>query len=125
MGSAREPGVVVDELEDSTLQPAGEHALGSVELPVGVRDGINEPPIRGSQRLLRLHLGDTASQSIHNRDAPSKLQWTTPRVSRLGGQLRRRPIHQRPFPGPIESLREMSCSALNIESASRGASRGY
>jgi hypothetical protein len=43
VGRDRVAGVVVDELEDHALAPTGEHVLGGIELPAGVRGRIHEP----------------------------------------------------------------------------------
>lgn len=51
-------GAVVDELEDHTFTATGEHILGGVELPAGIRRGIDETPPRRSGLLLRLKPGD-------------------------------------------------------------------
>ena len=69
MGGDREPGVVVDELEDHAFATTGQHILGAVELPARVRRRINEPPneargfFRGSSRAT------PASRKIRANDA--------------------------------------------------------
>ena len=53
----RVAGVVVDELKDHALASAGQHVLGGVELPAGVRRRIDKPAPRRAWFLLRLEPG--------------------------------------------------------------------
>ena len=56
-GGHRQAGVVVLELEDHRLAPAGQDVLGGVELPAGVGGGVDEPAPRRPRSLGRLGPG--------------------------------------------------------------------
>ena len=56
-GGHRQAGVVVLELEDHRLAPAGQDVLGGVELPAGVGGGVDEPAPRRPRSLGRFGPG--------------------------------------------------------------------
>ncbi len=72
VGGDREPGVIVDELEDHALATARQNVLGGVELPAGVRSWVDEPAPGRPRLLLRFQAGDARSaedpgQCCHRR----------------------------------------------------------
>jgi hypothetical protein len=58
MGGDREPGVIVDELEDHAFATGSQNIFGRIQLPARVRRRINEPPERRPRFLPRLDPGN-------------------------------------------------------------------
>lgn len=61
--------MVILELEDHALSSAGEHVLGRIKLPAGVRGRVDEQAVCRARLLPRLDTGHASSRKIRASEA--------------------------------------------------------